>query len=81
MLNDIVEVKPVGGYRLYLRFDDDVNGEIDISEIIQFRGIFEQLKDQDKFQQVSVNPDLGTVCWPNGADIAPEFLYAKLTGK
>jgi hypothetical protein len=39
------------------------------------------LKDRAHFEQVSVNPDLGTVCWPSGGDLDPDVLYAQITGK
>jgi hypothetical protein len=37
--------------------------------------MFEPLKDPDLFLQAKVDPELETVIWPNGADLAPEFLY------
>ena len=37
--------------------------------------IFEPLRDRRLFQQVHVNPETNTIEWPNGADLAPEFLY------
>ncbi len=36
--------------------------------------VFEALKDITVFRKVSVDPELETVVWPNGADLAPEFL-------
>lgn len=39
--------------------------------------MFEQLKDPEFFKTVTVHPELQTLCWPNGADFAPEFLYEK----
>ena len=81
MLKDIVEVRATGGYHLHLRFDDGVEGEIDLSEIIRFEGIFAVLKDHSQFEKVHVNSELGTICWPNGADLDPDVLYAKLTGE
>jgi hypothetical protein len=35
---------------------------------------FEELLDSDKFNEAYLDPELRTVCWPNGADFAPEFL-------
>ncbi len=78
MLMDIVEVRTLGDYRLYVRFKDNVDGEVDLAEIVQFKGVFEALRDQGKFREVAVNRELGTICWPNGADVAPEVLYEKL---
>jgi hypothetical protein len=37
--------------------------------------MFEPLKDKKLFDQATVDAELETVTWPNGADIAPEFLY------
>lgn len=36
------------------------------------------VKDPALFQQFSVHPDFHTLTWPNGADIAPEFLHEKV---
>jgi hypothetical protein len=75
MLRDVVEARPVGGYRVYIRFDDGVAGEVDLAAVISFEGVFAPLRAPDKFAEIHVAPDLGTICWPNGADIAPETLY------
>ncbi len=81
MLKDIVEVRALDGYRLYLRFEDGVQGEVDLGTIIRFDGVFAPLKERAHFEQVHVNPELGTVCWPSGADLDPDVLYARITGK
>jgi hypothetical protein len=80
VLVDIVEVKPLPAYRLFLRFEDGVHGEVDISQVVPFQGVFAKLRDQDYFSMVKVNPDTGTICWDNGADIAPCTLYRILVG-
>ena len=81
MLKDIVQVQLLDGYRLCLRFEDGVEGSVDVAELIRFTGIFAPLRDHDYFLQVRVNPDLGTICWPNGADLDPDVLYALVTGE
>jgi Protein of unknown function (DUF2442) len=81
MLKDIIEVQPTQDYRLRLRFEDGVEGEVDIAEMIQFEGVFAPLKDRHEFLKVRVNPEWGTICWPNGADLDPNVLYAKVAGK
>lgn len=73
-LVDIIEVKVLGGYRLHLAFDDGIEGNVDISKLVPFKGIFEPLHDKAFFSRVSVNAELGTICWENGADISPEYL-------
>lgn len=81
MLKDIVEVRPLDGYRLFLRFEDGAAGEIDLAEIVRFEGVFAPLKERETFEQVRVNPEVGAVCWPNGADLDPDVLYAHITGR
>jgi len=81
MLKDIVEVQPLDGYRLHLRFEDGVEGSVDLAELIEFTGVFAPLRERGYFLQVRVDPDLGTICWPNGADLDPDVLYAHITGE
>jgi|SRR5579862_9412862 len=80
MLKDVVEVRPLDGYSLYLRFEDGAAGAVDLATQLSFRGVFEPLKDFRYFQLVRTDPDLGTVVWPNGADLDPDVLYSLLTG-
>ncbi|MFA7236778.1 MAG: DUF2442 domain-containing protein [Phycisphaeraceae bacterium] len=79
MLKDIVQVTPVGDYRLRLRFEDGVEGVVDIARLVGFDGVFAALRDLTKFQQVRVNEELGTIVWPNGADLDASVLYAHIT--
>jgi hypothetical protein len=81
MLHDIVEVRPLGAYRLHLRFDDGAEGAIDLSKEIRFEGVFAPLEDQAYFARVRVHPELGTICWPNEVDLDSEVLYSLVTGK
>ncbi len=79
-LIDVTRVEVVGEHRLRLTFADGVIGEVDFSER-QWRGVFEPLRDPGYFRLVAVDPDLGTIVWPDGADIAPETLYELAAGR
>ncbi len=81
MLNDIVEVVHLGDHRLFLRFADGAAGEIDLASSLQFTGVFEPLRDPKFFALVRVDPDIGTIVWPNGADLCPDVLRHRLTGE
>ena len=61
------------GYQIHLTFDDGVAGTVDFRAWLD-GPIFEALLDTEYFRQFQL--DGGTVAWPNGADIAPETLYA-----
>lgn len=81
MLIDVVEVKPLPDKKLFLRFEDGKEGTVDISKLITFTGVFEFLKDEAFFKSVKVNAELGTIYWPNGADLCSDVLYSKVTGQ
>lgn len=69
----ITTAKYLSDYKLWVTFDDGSSGEVDLSNELK-GSVFEALKDLTVFKQVVVDPDLETVVWPNGADLAPEFL-------
>ena len=81
MLKYIVEARAAGGHRLYLRFEDGVDGEVDLGGLVEFKGVFESLQDPEEVSKVRVDPETGTICWPNGADLDPDVLYAEISGK
>ncbi len=66
-------VKYISDYKLWVVFDDGTSGEVDLDGVLD-GPIFEPLKDLAIFKRVAVDPELETVVWPNGADLAPEFL-------
>ncbi len=57
-LVDVIQVTVLDGYQLYLQFDDGAQGYVD----------------HTFFVKVTVNPDIGTIYWPNGADLSPTYL-------
>jgi len=72
-LIDVVEVTPLDGRRLELTFEDGLKAVVDLDRIIQpFDGVFAPLKDPDYFRLVRVDPKIGTIVWPNEADLCPD---------
>jgi hypothetical protein len=81
MLVDVTSVRPLSGHRLHLRFADGVEGTVEVTRLVKLEGVFGELREWDAFAAVRVDPELGTVTWPNGADLDPDVLYAQVTGK
>lgn len=77
MTPKVVDVKYIEGYKLCLRFSDGSEGEVDFEQELTGE-VFEPLRDISFFKKVSVNHEIHTIVWPNGADFAPEFLYENL---
>ena len=73
-LTHVVNARYLGGHRVWLRFADGVEGEVDLFEAL--RGpIFEPLRDAAYFADFILDR---TLTWPNGADFAPESLYRRV---
>jgi hypothetical protein len=75
----IMEVRPLPGHRLFLRFDDGKQGHADLSHI-GFRGVFASWRNQEEFAKVWIEPEFGTVAWPSGAELDTYVLYSMATG-
>lgn len=80
MMRDIKSVEPLAGHRLHIVFDNGVEGELDVTALVAFHGVFEPLHDVKFFRKVTVHPELRVVCWPNGADLDTDMLYAEIAG-
>jgi len=74
----ITRVEPLSGIRLAVEFSDGVRGEVDLADDL-WGPVFEPLKERALFEQVTVD-SFGAICWPNGADLAPDALHARLVG-
>lgn len=74
----VTDAVVVGDHRLMLRFEDGAEGEVDFSGL-PWNGVFEPLEDPDYFRLVRVDPEGGTIAWPNGADLAHDTLHDAVT--
>ena len=72
----VKRVQPCGGFELEIEFTDGLCGRLDVSQRL-FGPVFEPLRDYSLFEQVYVD-QFGAVCWPNGANLAPDALYDTL---
>ncbi len=75
MTREVIEARIVKDYTVEVVFDNLKKGIIDLRRYLG-RGIFKELLDKKKFRRMKVDAELGTICWPNGADIAPDTLYS-----
>lgn len=81
-LIDVSSVRPLENRKLELTFADGLHAIVDMDRVIKrYSGIFAALMDDNYFRQVQVDPELGTIFWPNGADVCPDVLYSFASGK
>ena len=70
----VSSVRYLGGHRLAVAFSDGSVRDVDLGG--ELRGeVFELLRDPGVFAEAFVDDETRTVAWPNGADLAPEFLF------
>ena len=70
-------IEPRPGYKLFVRFNNGVSGEVDLSGEL-WGEVFEPLKDEALFATAHQDASMETVVWVTGADLAPEFLLGLL---
>ncbi len=71
---DVLEARYIDGYVVWLRFRDGTAGEIDLAPTLK-GPVFEPLREVEFFRRFSIHPEFHTLVWPNGADLAPEYLH------
>ncbi len=76
MIPQVIEATYAHDYVIHLIFADGTEGDVDLAQEL-YGKLFEPLKNIETFKQFTIHLDFHTLCWPNGADFAPEFLYEK----
>jgi hypothetical protein len=75
----LIEVRARPHYHLFVRYDDGLSGEIDLSAFVG-KGVFSAWQRRGVFEQVYL-AEAGHPEWPGGLDLCPDFLYMQLTSK
>lgn len=71
-------MRPTDGTRVHLEFTDGTGREVDLAPYLVGPVFDATRSDPEAFRRVAVDPELGTIVWPNGADIDPDVLYLGL---
>lgn len=74
MMYEIVAAEARPDYRLWVRFADGREGEIDLSHLVG-KGVFSRWEDPSEFEKVYIDEEMRTVAWPGDIDLAPDALY------
>jgi len=75
----ILEARPQDDYKIWLKFNDDIAGEVDLSHLVG-KGIFAFWEDYENFNKVSIENDR-SLSWSDEIDLDADSLYLRLTGK
>jgi len=74
-----LEVKALANYRIWIRYADGSEGEVDVSHLAG-HGVFKLWEDEEKWKNVRI-ADGGAIRWSEEIELCPDATYMKLTGK
>ena len=80
MILHVTQAKYIKDFMIWIQFNDGAEGFVDLKNQL-YGEMFEPLKDLKKFKKFKVDPELETIVWQNGADLAPEFFRSHLVVK
>lgn len=78
-MRKLIEVQPLPNYKIWLRYDDGVSGEVDLSKYAG-KGVFALWNDYNAFEQVYIG-EADQIAWSDEIDMCPDSMYMELTGK
>ena len=78
-MSRITSIRTEPGYQIKVAFGDGLTGTLDLSGEL-WGPIFEPLRDPEFFARAELD-EFGVISWPNGADLAPEFVYGAISGQ
>ena len=76
MFLHVTDAKYLEGYKIKVSFNNGQEGIVDLVDNLE-GSVFKSLRDILFFSQFKVDRELETITWPNGVDLAPEYLYFK----
>jgi hypothetical protein len=76
----IIEARALGSFRLYVKFSDGTEGELDLSDLAG-QGVFSAWDDSAFFERVQIGSSGRSLEWDSQIDLSADSLYMNLTGK
>ncbi|MDZ4712542.1 MAG: DUF2442 domain-containing protein [bacterium] len=80
MISIPIKVKPLENYKIWIEFEDGVNGELDLT-FLQNKGVFKALNDHNVFKKIYIDVETKSVAWTKDIELDSNNLYLKLIGK
>lgn len=74
---EVASAQYLEGYRVRVRFNDGREGDVDLGDAL-WGPVFEPLCEVSVFRRFQISDVLHTLVWENDADLAPEYLLAKM---
>ncbi len=79
-MSRVVECRAEQGYQLWVRFEDGVEGNVYLGNLLEISA-FRLWREADEFFRVSVDTDIATVTWEGGIRLDPDVLYQDIVSR
>lgn len=79
MFPEVVSVKPISKYKIWLKYSDETEGEVELSNLAG-KGIFKFWDLNDNFMSVYIDSDSKAIAWSDEIDLCPDTLFLTLKG-
>ena len=80
MMHTITECRAESGYTLWLRFDDGLEGSVNLGDLVLTESYL-AISDEETFSRVAIDPISNAVTWSGGIKLDPEVLYRDLASR
>ncbi|MEO7793787.1 MAG: DUF2442 domain-containing protein [Thermoanaerobaculia bacterium] len=77
-MHRVVKVRPLEPCQVWLRFEDGIEGVVDLAHSLREGEVLDRLRDPEVFRRVRILRGFGTVEWPGGIDFDPDVLYSRV---
>ncbi len=78
-MKHIIAVQALPDHKLKLRYDDGVEGVVNLSAEVG-KGVFKAWEDPQHFEAVKIQHDGRSLEWPGEIDLCADALYLEITG-
>ena len=79
MFPKLLSVQSLGKYKLFLKYEDEVKGVLDLSNLAH-QGVFDEWEQNNLFDKVHIDSETGAIAWNEDIDICPDSSYLKILG-
>ena len=79
MISNAIQVKAISQHSIWLKFEDDMQGVVDLSHLIN-KPVFQKWKDADFFNKVFINAETRATAWDENIELCPDNIYFKIKG-
>jgi hypothetical protein len=77
MIAKLIQVKAVDQYLIWLKYDDNTEGQVDLTHL-KDKPVFKKWENSEFFNKVYIDAETQAVAWDENIELCPDSLYLKI---